>query len=508
LVLSAFVCNVNLSAANIALPDIGDEFGSGQTTLNLISLGCSLGLAMSVLYLGAVADRYGRQQLLRIGLGLTMLTSLLAAFALGTEVLIVARVLTGVAAGMAYPTTLSLITALWAPGPRRVVAITIWSSVSATSIVAGSVLAGVLLNWFWWGAAFLMAVPFAALALVLVWVFVPTHVRENSDPVDHLGGVVSVFAVAALVIGINDVFAPTTRALGGWLLAAAVALFALFGWLQRNTVRPLFELSVARRRLFWVPALGGLIVVGSLMGLMYVGQQFLQSVLGYSALGAGLATIPAAVGLLVMIHPTARMVTAHGIRATILVGYALVFLAFVSTLFWREHTPYALIGFGFLIAGAGVAVGSAPASQALTSSTPVRRVGMASATSDLQRDLGGALMQALLGAILASGFAKTFEHQIDDAGQASEISDRIMSALLASYSSAVHVADAFPRYRAQIIEAARQSFVDGALAAYFVGAVSILLGAVIVRLLLPDHEGEKRLLAEYRVQEGAGRDDR
>ena len=88
------MCNINLAAANIALPDIGDAFGAGQTALNLVAVGCSLGLAMSVLYLGAVADRYGRKQLLVLGLGLTVVISFVAAFSASVEMLIVARILT------------------------------------------------------------------------------------------------------------------------------------------------------------------------------------------------------------------------------------------------------------------------------------------------------------------------------------------------------------------------------------------------------------------------------
>ena len=118
LILVAGVANLNLSVANVALPSIGEAFDSSQVTLNLIAVGYSLGLAASVLYLGAVGDRYGRKLLLVLGTGLAIPMSLLAAFAPSDEVLFVARVGGGLAAGMAYPTTLALITALWS-GPAR-----------------------------------------------------------------------------------------------------------------------------------------------------------------------------------------------------------------------------------------------------------------------------------------------------------------------------------------------------------------------------------------------------
>ena len=118
LILVAGVANLNLSVANVALPDIGRHFDSSQTTLDLIAVGYSLGLAATVLYLGALGDRYGRKLLLLLGLALSVAACLVAAFAPSDVVLFAARVLGGVSAGMAYPTTLALITAPWSGGSR------------------------------------------------------------------------------------------------------------------------------------------------------------------------------------------------------------------------------------------------------------------------------------------------------------------------------------------------------------------------------------------------------
>ena len=128
LILVAAVANLNLSVANVALPSIGTAFDSSQTTLNLIAVGYSLGLAASVLWLGAIGDRYGRKLLLVLGMVLSVPASLLAAYAPSDEVLFVARLLGGFSAGMAYPTTLALITALWA-GPGRTRSIALWSAI-------------------------------------------------------------------------------------------------------------------------------------------------------------------------------------------------------------------------------------------------------------------------------------------------------------------------------------------------------------------------------------------
>lgn len=503
LILGALVCNINLAAANIALPDIGDAFGTGQTALNLVAVGCSLGLAMSVLYLGAVADRYGRKQLLLIGLAFTVILSFVAAFASSVEMLVVARILTGIAAGMAYPVTLSLITALWGQGKQRTVAIALWSAVSATATVIGSVLAGILLLWMWWGVAFLLAVPFAMAAVILAWLFVPSHVAENDDEVDHLGGVISVFMIGSIVLGLSTVFVPTTRTFGVILLISAAVLIALFAWRQLTARSPLYDLKVARRRMFWAPAAAGLIVFGSLMGAMFVGQQFQQNILGYSTLEASLSIVPAGVGLLLVAPRSARLVLTRGSRFTMMLGYGFVLVGFVTMLFWNETTPFWYVSIAYLVIGIGAGFAMTPASRAITESTPVRRIGMASATADLQRDLGGSVMQGVLGAILAAGFAHAFGKLISESSEASSISDQVTAALQASYASAVHVADQYPQYKDQIIQAAQQSLMTGAIAAYAVGAVAITLGAAVAWFFLPGKSSELELIASYERADAA-----
>ena len=158
LILVAGVANLNLSVANVALPDIGKRFDSSQTTLDLIAVGYSFGLAATVLYLGALGDRYGRKTMLLLGLALSVPACLLASFAPSDEVLFVARVIGGVSAGMAYPTTLALITALWS-GPERTNAIALWSALGGAIASLGPLVSGALLEQFEWGSVFLVTLP-------------------------------------------------------------------------------------------------------------------------------------------------------------------------------------------------------------------------------------------------------------------------------------------------------------------------------------------------------------
>ena len=256
LIAVAAVANLNLSVANVALPSIGRAFDSSQTTLDLIAVGYSLGLAASVLYLGALGDRYGRKLMLILGMALSVPACLLAAYAPSDAVLFGARVLGGVSAGMAYPTTLALIAALWS-GPGRIKSIALWSAIGGGIAALGPLVAGALLERFWWGSVFLITLPLAAIALVLAVIFVPSHVNETTDPVDNLGGVLSVVLVGTLILSINFAPVPNKGSLALGLAAIAVAAAIAFVIRQRRAKNPLYDLHVAGRRIFWVAACAG-----------------------------------------------------------------------------------------------------------------------------------------------------------------------------------------------------------------------------------------------------------
>jgi MFS transporter, DHA2 family, multidrug resistance protein len=507
LILVAAVANLNLAVANVALPDIGAAFQSSQTTLNLIAVGYSLGLACSVLYFGALGDRYGRKAMLLIGTALAIPMSLLAAFAPTDVVLFIARLGGGLAAGMAYPTTLALITALWS-GPGRTKSIALWSGLGGAISALGPLLSGLLLEHYWWGSVFLLTLPLAVVALLLAFRNVPAHVNEGTDPVDNLGGFLSVVLVAALVLGINFAAVPNSGTLVLGLAAIALAGGIAFVIRQRRASNPLYDLHIARRRVFWVAACAGIIVFGTLMGAMFIGQQFLQNVLAYDTLDAGVAILPAAF-LMVLIAPrSAKLVEARGARFTLLTGYVLCLLGFVTMLLlWKEGIPYWKVGLGYAFVGAGVGFAGTPASHSLTGSVPVDKAGMASGTADLQRDLGGAIMQSILGALLAAGYAAAFASAIASSPNGQQVSDSVEAQLTKSFSSAEATAQQYPQYTSQITAAAKASFLSGDQWAYTAGIVAIILGAVLVFFMFPRKDDEQRLLAAYHAEDVGRRRD-
>jgi DHA2 family multidrug resistance protein-like MFS transporter len=495
LILVAAVANLNLSVANVALPDIGRHFDSSQTALDLIAVGYSLGLAASVLYLGAVGDRYGRKLLLLLGLALSVPACLLAAFAPSDGVLFAARVLGGLSAGMAYPTTLALITALWW-GPGRTRSIALWSALGGGIASLGPLVAGALLEHFDWGSVFVITLPLVVVAFPMAWKFVPAHVNETTDPVDNLGGTFSIVLVGSLILAINFAAVPNKTTLTVGLFALALIALVLFVIRQRRASNPLYDLSVASRRVFWVAACAGIIVFGSMMGSTFISQQYLQNVLGYSTLGAGAAILPAIVFMVAVAPRSAKLVEARGARFTLLCGYVFLLLAFLAMLLlWKEGTPYWEVAIAYACVGIGVGFAGTPASHSLTGSVPVTRAGMASGTADLQRDLGGAIMQSIFGALLTAGYASAAAAATAAAPQ--QVNDNVANQLTKSYAGAEAVAQQYPQYASQITAAAKQSFLNGDQWAYAAGVAAILAGATLVFFMFPRRDREKQLLAEY-----------
>ncbi len=502
LILGAGVANMNLAVANVGLPDIGKDLGASQAGLNVVAVGFSLGLASTVLYLGALGDRYGRKMMLLLGLIIGVPAAFMSALSPSIEMLAFSRLIGGFAAGMAYPTTLALITALWS-GPARTRAIALWSAIGAAMSASSTLLAGAILMFLPWGYSFLIAVPFAVVAIVLVIKLGPAHVNETTEKVDHLGGVLSGVFIGTLVLGINYIALDGQASIAIAMLGVAALSGFLFFWRQKRVGEPLFDLKYAARPPFWVAAVSGIIVFGSLMGAMFVGQQFLQNVLSYNTFEAGLATLPCAIAMVIVAPYSSTLIERHGSRNTLLLGFIVCMAGFFVMLFgWNIHTPMGIVILSYVLIGIGVGFAGTPASHALTDSVPVTKVGMASGTGDLQRDLGGSIMQSLLGAILSAGYAAAFVRAIAAAPSAdsSQVTSEISQALQKSYGSAEKVAAQYPQYSDAIISAARESFLAGANWAYISGLVVMFIGMLITFYFFPKKVKERELYAEYAKQ--------
>ena len=504
LILVEAVANLNLTVANVALPSIGLAFDASQTALDLVAVGYALGLAASVLWLGALGDRYGRKLLLLLGMALSIPACVAAAFAPTIGVLIVARLVGGVSAGLAYPTTLALIAALWS-GPARTRSIALWAAFGGAASSLGILLAGILLERFAWGSVFLVTLPLASVALVLAWRLVPAHVNETTKPVDNLGGILSAMLIGSLVLAINLAPMPNARPAALGLALLAIVTTVAFVIRQRRVAYPLFDLAIAGRRTFWVAACAGIVVIGSFMGAIFLGQQFMQYVLGYSTLEAGLMIVPLAILLIIAAPLSARLVEARGARFTLLVGYLFVLAGFLVMLTWGESTPVGSVVLVYACIGTGIGFANTPASHSLTGSVPVERAGMATGTAALQRDLGGAIMQSIFGALLTAGYAAAMFAAIGAASDRDQVTESIQSQLTMSYAGAEDVAARYPQYATQITDAARASFLDGMQMAFVAGIVAVVAGMALVFFLFPRREREREMLAAYHAEDAASR---
>ena len=283
--------------------------------LNLIAVGYSLGLAASVLWLGALGDRYGRKLMIVLGMALSVPASLARRRSRRrTTVLFAARVVGGLSAGMAYPTTLALITALWA-GPARTKAIALWSALGGGIALLGPLIAGALLEYFDWGSVFLVTLPLVVVALPMAIMLRPEpcerddgsrrqprrdrlrRARRRAHPLDQLHA------------GARASRRSRSAARGRRRRGASRSSSA-----QRRAANPLYDLHIAARPTFWVAACAGIIVFGSLMGAAFISQQYLQNVLGYSTLEAGAAILPAGIFMVLVAPRSAKLVGAHGSR--------------------------------------------------------------------------------------------------------------------------------------------------------------------------------------------------
>jgi MFS transporter, DHA2 family, multidrug resistance protein len=174
-------------------------------------------------------------------------------------------------------------------------------------------------------------------------------------------------------------------------------------------------------------------------------------------------------------------------------------------LLWQEDSSYWQVGLAYVFVGIGVGLAGTPASHSLTGSVPVQRAGMASGTADLQRDLGGALLTSVFGALLAAGYASAMGAAIAASPNGQKVTDSTQSQLQLSFGSAANLAEQNPQYASEITSAAKESFLQGDEWAYTAGIAAVLLGAALVFFLFPRRDEEKQLLVDYHAADTAGR---
>jgi DHA2 family multidrug resistance protein-like MFS transporter len=497
LIAAGMVSSINLGAANIALPEIGHAFLATSSDLTHVGFATTLGMAALILYLGRLSQSVGRSRMVRLGLLLSIPLSFAAAFAPSIGVLVAARFAIGVAGAMIYPNTLAEI-AVTTSGPRRVRAIGLWFGCTIGAAALGPVVAGLLMSVFWWGVAFLVSVPVALTALALAR-HLPRRAGEDHAPVDHLsGGLVAVGILTlatALSLGGTGVAAWLAPAAG----VAAVLVLGIFLRRQSTLAHPILDLRVLRRPTFLVAAVAGAVTVGTMLGAFFVGQQFLQQVLGYSTTAAGLAVLPTGIAILLISPRAAALGARLGGRTMLILGAATAGVGIALMSAWGPESSYLPVGVAYFGLGCAVGVVGTTVSRTLMASVSGEEVAMASSTSDLQSCIGGALLIAIEGSVLAMAYHHAFD--VGASGPPmleAKIAESVLGTARTSLASAQHIATTIEAGDAKAVTAlALESFLFAFRAAIWTGVAMLAATAMFVAVRFPGLARERRLEADY-----------
>ena len=393
-----------VASLNVALPDLARDTGATQSELQWIVDAYALVFAGLLLPAGALGDRFGRKGILLIGLVVFGGASLAAIFVSDPATLIGLRAVIGVGAALVMPTTLSIITNVFPPEERGR-AVGIWAGVAGAGAIIGLLLSGAILEWFSWPAVFAVNVVLAAVAFAAAIPIVPTSRSSQRVRLDPLGALLSSLGLFALVFAIIEApqygwLDPVTL-IGLGVGALLLVAFVLFELARRD---PMLDPRLFASRGFGIGSLSLTLQFFAQFGFLFIALQYLQFVLGYSPLEAGLSMLPMALMLMVISPRAPKLARRLGVRVVGGVGLALMGVGFLVFTTLEPDSSYWRFGLGALITGVGLALATAPATTAIVSSLPGHKQGVASAVNDLAREVGGAFGIAVLGTLLNAGY--------------------------------------------------------------------------------------------------------
>jgi DHA2 family multidrug resistance protein-like MFS transporter len=482
LVLPCLLVAMDLTVLNLAVPSLSAALAPSASQLLWIVDIYGFLIAGSLITMGTLGDRIGRRRLLLMGATAFGAASVLAAFATSAGTLIAARAVLGVAGATLMPSTLSLIRNMFHDPRQRTAAIGIWTTSFSIGGILGPLLGGMLLAHFWWGSVFLLSVPAMALLLVLGPMLLPEFREEQPGDFDIPSAALSLLAILAVIFGIKRI-AEHGLGLSAVPLASiafGVGLGAAFIRRQRQLEAPLIDLGLFERAAFSASLGINTLAFFVMYGVFLFIAQYLQLVLGFSPLAAGLWTVPSSAAFIVgsLLTP----VVLRRVRPWLMMAGGLVICAMGLVVLTWVDGEYGLPP--ILIGSIVVLLGLAPvyilATDMIVASAPPERAGAASAMSETSAELGGALGIAILGSIGAAVYRGMMAEALP-AGVPTDKAEAARSTLGGALSAAESVGGPLG---VELMARAREAFAQGLEATAVIGAAVVLAAAVAAVMTL------------------------
>jgi DHA2 family multidrug resistance protein-like MFS transporter len=480
--------SMDLTVLNLAVPHLSADLKPTSAQLLWILDIYGFLVAGSLITMGTLGDRIGRRRLLLIGAAAFGVASVIAAFSTSAEMLIATRALLGVAGATLAPSTLSLIRNMFQDPQQRTFAIGVWVTSYSVGGAIGPLLGGVVLEYFWWGAVFLLGVPVMVLLLIVGPKLLPEYRDPNARPLDLLSAVLSLAGVLLVIFGLKRIAEHGFGLLAAGSVAVGVIIGVVFVQRQRKLEHPLIELQLFKSRTFTAALVTYMLATFAAFGAYVFIAQYLQLVLGLSPLKAGLWSLPSffafiagslIVPLLARRFPAAQLIC---------VGLIIAAVGFGILTQIDRADPLAVIVSGSVIYSLGNSPVVILATDIIVGSAPVERAGAASAISETSSELGGALGIAILGSIGTAVYRTRMADAMPNGVPAA-----VDEAARGTLGGATAVAEALPgQLGAALLGTARDAFTQAFVTTAAVNAVLILVLAIAATLLLRHTQARAR----------------
>jgi len=486
LCLSLLVVGLDNTILSVAIPSLSNDLGATTSQLQWIVDGYTLVFAGLLLTTGSLGDRYGRRSALSIGLGIFVGGSIASAYATSAGMLIATRSIMGIGGALIMPATLSLLTNLFTEPKERAKAIGIWAGVSGIGVAIGPMLGGWLLEHYSWGSVFLINVPVVAVALPAGYFLLPNSKAENSPRLDPFGAVLSIIGLVSLVWGIIE--APAK----GWTAPSVLTAFAIgivamaiFIWWQNTTDHPMLDVQFFKNPRFSAANLAITLAFFAMVGSMFVITQFMQFVLGFSPLQAGIRSVPLALCLILVAPQSSRFVEKFGTKLVVAGGLFVVALGLFVASTCTPELGYGRVLPSQILLGIGIALAMAPATESVMGSLPKEKAGVGSAMNDTTRQVGGALGVAIIGSVFSSKYAPLIGDKIGGLGLGTQALEASKDSIGGALAVADKVHKVSPALGDQVSAAAKDAFAASMGRGLLVSAAIALVGAIVALVFLP-----------------------